>query len=354
MTIVLDETRVEAFIERIVDEVGAAVNVPLTILGMRLGLYAAMGDVQPVTPAELAARTDTHERYVREWLAAQAAGGYVVYDPDAETYRLPPEHIGVLADESSPLYMGGMFQTASATVHAQDQMEERFRSGDGLGWHEHHHDLFHGTDAVFGVAYRTYLVQEWIPALDGVEAKLRAGARVADIGCGYGTATIVLAQAYPQSTFVGFDYHVESIERARANAAAAGVEDRVRFEIASATDFRGSGYDLIASFDSLHDLGDPAACARQVRSALADDGTWLIVEPSAGDRVEENLHPLGRLQYAFSNLVCMPGSLSQPGRAALGTAAGEARLSEAIRAGGFTHVRRASETLLNMVLEAKP
>ena len=203
------------------------------MLGMRLGLYAAMGDAQPVTPAELAARTDTHERYVREWLAAQAAGGYVVYDPDAETYRAAAgAHRRARRREQPPLHGRHVPDRRARAVHAQDQMEDRFRSGDGLGWHEHHHDLFHGTDAVFGVAYRTYLVQEWIPALDGVEAKLRAGARVADVGCGYGTATILLAQAYPASTFVGFDYHVESIERARANAAAAGVEDRVRFEVA--------------------------------------------------------------------------------------------------------------------------
>ena len=353
MSIVIDETRVEAFIERIADEIGAAVNVPLTVIGARLGLYAAMADAQPVTPAELAARTGTHERYVREWLNAQAAGGYVVYDPDAETYRLPLEHAAVLADETSPVYQIGMFQTASATILAQDHMAERFRSGDGLGWHEHHHDLFDGTDAVFGLAYRAFLVQEWIPALDGVEAKLRAGARVADVGCGHGTATVLLAQTYPESTFVGFDYHAESVERARANAAAAGVQDRVRFEVASATDFPGSGYDLIACFDALHDLGDPAACARQVRSALAEDGTWLIVEPQAGDRVEENLHPLGRIRYAISTLVCTPGSLSQDGRAGLGTLAGEARLSAAIRAGGFTQVRRAAETIYNMVLEAR-
>jgi SAM-dependent methyltransferase len=354
MSIVMDETRVEAFVERIVDEIGAAVNVPLTVIGARLGLYAAMADAQPVSAAELAARTGTHERYVREWLAAQAAGGYVVYDPDAETYRLPIEHAAVLADESSPVYQLGMFQSASAAIQAQDHVADRFRTGDGLGWHEHHHDLFHGTDAVFGLAYRAYLVQEWIPALDGVEAKLRAGARVADVGCGHGTATIILAEAFPASTFVGFDYHVESIERARANAAAAGVEDRVRFEVASATDFPGSGYDLIACFDALHDLGDPAACARQVRSALADDGTWMIVEPQAGDRVEENLHPLGRIRYSISTLVCTPGSLSQPGRAGLGTLAGEARLAEAIRAGGFSQVRRATDTLFNMVLEARP
>ncbi|HET8756931.1 MAG TPA: class I SAM-dependent methyltransferase, partial [Solirubrobacteraceae bacterium] len=268
MTIVLDETRVEAFLERIVDEIGAAVNVPLTILGMRLGLYAAMADAQPVTPAELAARTDTYERYVREWLAAQAAGGYVVYDPDAGTYRLPPEHIGVLADDESPLYMGGMFQTASATIHAQDQMETRFATGAGLGWHEHHHDLFHGTDAVFGVAYRTYLVQEWIPALEGVEAKLRAGARVADVGCGHGASTILMAQAYPESSFIGFDYHDGSIAAARERAHAAGLGDRVRFEVAPAAGFAGTGYDLVCTFDCLHDMGDPVGAARHVRASL--------------------------------------------------------------------------------------
>jgi SAM-dependent methyltransferase len=353
MSTVIDETRVEAFVGRIVDEIGAAVNVPLTVIGARLGLYAAMADGAPVTPAELAGRTGTYERYVREWLGAQAAGGYVDYDPGTGTYSLPPEHAVVLADETSPAYQGGMFQTASAVIHAQDNIAERFRSGDGLGWHEHHHDLFHGTDAVFGLAYRTYLLQEWIPALDGVEAKLRAGAFVADVGCGYGTATVLLAEAFPRSTFVGFDYHEESIEIARENAAAAGVADRVRFEIASATDFPGTGYDLIACFDSLHDLGDPAAAAAHVRSALAEDGTWLIVEPQAGDRVEENLHPLGRVRYAISTLVCTPGSLSQPGRAGLGTLAGEARLSAAIRAGGFAQVRRATETPLNMVLEAR-
>jgi SAM-dependent methyltransferase len=353
MSLVFDETRVEAFVERIIDEIGAAVNVPITIIGIRLGLYAAMADGAPVTPAELAERTGTHERYVREWLAAQAAGGYVTYDPETGTYVLPAEHAAVLADESSPVYQGGMFQTASATIMAQDQVADRFRSGEGLGWHEHHHDLFDGTDAVFGLSYRACLVQEWIPALTGVESKLRAGARVADVGCGYGTATVLLAQAYPASTFVGFDYHAESIARARANAAAAGVEDRVRFEIASATDFPGTDYDLIACFDALHDLGDPAACARHVRSALAADGSWMIVEPQAGDTVEENLHPLGRIRYSISTLVCTPGSLSQPGRAGLGTLAGEARLSEAVRAGGFSQVRRAAETPYNMVLEAR-
>lgn len=353
MTTVIDETRVEAFVERIVDEIGAAMNVPLTVIGAQLGLYRAMADGQPVGPAELAARTGTYERYVREWLAHQAAGGYVAYDPDSGRYRLPAEHAIVLVDDESPVYQGGMFQAASAALRAQDPVLERFRTGDGLGWHEHHHDLFEGSGCVFGLAYDAHLVQDWIPALDGVEAKLERGARVADVGCGFGISTILLAEAYPNSTFVGFDYHAESIAAARERAREAGVEDRVAFEIASATDFPGAGYDLVACFDALHDMGDPAAAAAHIRSALAADGTWMIVEPSAGDRVEENMHPLGRVRYAFSTLVCTPGSLSQPGRAGLGTLAGEARLAEVIRAGGFPHVRRAAETLFNMVLEAK-
>jgi 2-polyprenyl-3-methyl-5-hydroxy-6-metoxy-1,4-benzoquinol methylase len=353
MTTVFDETRVEAFIERIVDEIGAAMNVPLTVIGAQLGLYRAMADAQPVAPAELAARTGTHERYVREWLAHQAAGGYVAYDPDTGRYRLPPEHAAVLADEQSLAYQGGMFRAASGAIRAQDRVLEHFRTGDGIGWHEHHHDMFEGSGVVFGIAYRANLVQQWIPALDGVEAKLKRGARVADVGCGYGISTILMAEAYPESTFVGYDPHVESIEGARERASEAGVDDRVSFELATATDFRGTGYDLVACFDSLHDMGDPAAAARHIRSALAADGTWMIVEPTAGDSVEENMNPLGRIRYAFSTLVCTPGSLSQPGRAALGTLAGEARLGEMIRAGGFATVRRATDDLYNMVLEAR-
>jgi 2-polyprenyl-3-methyl-5-hydroxy-6-metoxy-1,4-benzoquinol methylase len=353
MTTVIDESRVEAFVERIVDEIGAAMNVPLTLIGTQLGLYRAMADAQPVAPAELAARTGTQERYVREWLANQAAGGYVAYDPDSGRYRLPAEHAAVLVDEQSPAYQGGMFQAASGAIRAQDHVLERFRTGEGLGWHEHHHDMFEGVGALFGVAYRAHLVQEWIPALEGVEAKLERGAKVADVGCGYGISTILMAEAYPESTFVGFDYHREAIEAAREQAREAGVHDRVSFELATATDFPGTGYDLVACFDALHDMGDPTAAARHIRSALAEDGTWMVVEPTAGDRVEENMHPLGRLRYAFSTLVCTPGSLSQPGRAALGTLAGEARLSEVIRAGGFATVRRAAEDVFNMVLEAR-
>ena len=350
----VDEARLEAFIARIVDEIGAALNVPLTVIGDRLGLYRAMGDSQPVTSAELADRTRTHERYVREWLAAQAAGGYVEHHPATGTFVLPPEHAAVLADEDSPVYQGGFFESASAAIQAQDPVSDRFRTGDGLGWHEHHHGLFHGTANVFALAYKAFLVQEWIPALDGVEEKLLRGAQVADVGAGHGIATILLAQAYPESTFVGFDSHVESIRVARANAAEAGVGDRVRFELASATSFPGGGYDLVALFDALHDMGDPAAAAAHIRSALAPDGTLMVVEPEAGDAVVDNLHPLGRVRYGFSTLVCTPGSLSQEGRAGLGTLAGEARLAEAIRAGGFSQVRRAAETDLNFVLEARP
>ena len=352
-TIALDEERLEAFIGRVVDEIGAALNVPLTVIGDRLGLYRAMADSAPVTSAELAERTGTHERYVREWLAGQAAGGYVEHDPEAGTYLLPAEHAAVLGDDASPVYQGGMFQSASAAILAQDAVADRFRTGDGLGWHEHHHDLFHGTASVFGLSYKAYLVQEWIPALEGVEEKLVRGARVADVGAGHGVATILLAQAYPNSTFVGFDSHLESIEAARANAAEAGVADRVRFELATATSFPGEDYDLIALFDALHDMGDPAAAAAHIRSALAADGTLMVVEPMAGDAVAENLHPLGRVRYGFSTLVCTPGSLSQDGRAGLGTLAGEARLAEAIRTGGFSRVHRAAETELNIVLEAR-
>ncbi len=353
-TTIIDESRVEAFVYRIIDEIAAAMNVPLSVIGFRLGLYKAMADGEPVTSVELAERTGTDERYVREWLAGQGAGGYVEYDPETGTYRLPAEHAAVLADEDSPVYQGGMFQSASAAMLAQDHVAERFVTGDGLGWHEHHHDLFDGTASVFGIAYKTLLVQEWIPALEGVEAKLNRGALVADVGCGHGISTVLMAEAYPQSTFVGFDYHESSIEKARHLAAIAGVEDRVRFELATATDYPGWGYDLVACFDALHDMGDPAAAARHIWSSLAEDGTWMVVEPAAGDSPEENFNPLGRIRYGFSTLVCTPGSLSQPGRAGLGTLAGEQKLSEAIRAGGFAQVRRAAETPFNMVLEARP
>jgi 2-polyprenyl-3-methyl-5-hydroxy-6-metoxy-1,4-benzoquinol methylase len=350
----IDEAKVEAFLGQVLAEAGAALNATLIRIGDELGLYRAMADAQPVSAATLARRTDTHERYVREWLNAQAAGGFVTYDPDTDRYTLPAEHAVALADEASPFAMAGLFQSVTAAIRAEERVTDAFRTGGGVGWHEHHHGLFHGVERVFGAAYRTHLVGEWIPALDGVEEKLIAGARVADVGCGHGLSTILLAEAFPNSTFEGYDVHAASIEVARRRAAEAGVADRVRFEVATADAFPTRGYDVVAFFDALHDMGDPAGAARHVRAALAEDGTWLIVEPQAGDRIEENFHPLGRLNYGFSTLVCTPGSLSQAGRAGLGTLAGGARLSEIVREAGFGSVRRAAETPFNLVLEARP
>jgi 2-polyprenyl-3-methyl-5-hydroxy-6-metoxy-1,4-benzoquinol methylase len=347
----IDEAKLEAFIGHAATELGAALNTALVTLGEELGLYKAMADGQPVTAAELAARTGTVERYVGEWLNTQAASGFVVYEDGA--YVLPPEHALVLADEASPYQMLGSFQAANAAVAMRERIAERFVDGDGVGWHEHHHDLFHGTERAFATSYRNFLVSEWLPALDGVVEKLEAGALVADIGCGHGASSIQLAQAFPNSRFVAIDYHVESIEIARERAAIAGVADRIRFEVAGAAELPGEGYDLIAFFDALHDLGDPLAAARAAAGALAPDGTCMIVEPFAGDSVTDNLNPVGRFYYGFSTLVCTPGSLSQPGRAGLGTQAGEARLAEVLIAGGFSSVRRAAESPLNLVLEAR-
>ena len=347
----IDEQKLEAFIGHAATEVGAALNVALVTLGDELGLYRAMADGQPVTPAELAARTGTQERYVREWLSTQAASGFVELDGDA--YVLPPEHALVLADDASPFSMTGTFQSANAAVAIRERLADRFTNGDGVGWHEHHHDLWHGTERAFATAYRTHLIAEWLPALDGVVAKLEAGALVADVGCGHGASAILMAVAFPASRFVGIDYHEGSIATARQRAAEAGVADRVSFEVAGAADLPGEDYDVVAFFDAFHDLGDPLAAARRAADALAPDGTLLVVEPFAGDTVEDNLNPIGRLYYGFSTLVCTPGSLSQPGAAGLGTQAGEARLAEVLRAAGFGEVRRAAESPLNLVLEAR-
>jgi 2-polyprenyl-3-methyl-5-hydroxy-6-metoxy-1,4-benzoquinol methylase len=350
----IDDAKVEAFLEQILDEAGAAMNAALIRIGDALGLYRAMADAQPVSAAALARRTETHERYVREWLNAQAAGGFVDYDPETDRYTLPAEHAIALADEHSPFAQSGLFQAITASIRAEERMIDAFRTGAGIGWHEHHHGLFHGVERLFGAVYRTSLVDEWIPALDGVADKLRAGALVGDVGCGHGLSTILLAQAFPRSRFEGFDVHEASIEVARRRAEEAGVADRVRFEVATADAYPRRDYDLVAVFDALHDMGDPAGAARHIRSTLHPDGTWMIVEPSAGDRIEENLHPLGRLRYGFSTLVCTPGSLAQEGRAGLGTLAGEARLSEVVLGAGFASIRRAAETPFNLVLEAKP
>ena len=290
---------------------------------------------------------------MREWLNAQAAGGYVAYDPDNGSYTLPPEQAVALTDADSPAYLPGLFQTALGSVLDSPRITDAVRSGDGFGWHEHVHDVHEGCERFFRPGYNAHLLPEWLPALDGVVAKLEQGALVADVGCGHGASTVLMAQAYPNSTFVGSDYHAGSIETARTRAQAAGVADRVSFEIAPAAAFSGQGYDLVTMFDCLHDMGDPAGAARHVRSTLKPDGTWMIVEPHAGDRVEDNLNPVGRAFYGFSTLLCTPASLSQEVGLALGAQAGEARIRDVVAAGGLTRFRRAAETPFNLVFEAR-
>lgn len=353
MTQTVDETALEAFLGNVVSEVGAAYNTVLTAIGDELGLYTALAGAGPLSSKELAARTGTAERYVREWCNAQAASGILRYHSESESYELPPEQAAVLADETSPVHLAGLFQAAAATFAMAPKIADGFRTGRGVGWHEHGHGLFEGTERFFRSGYRANLVSEWVPALDGVEAKLHAGIRVADVGCGFGASTILLAEAYPNSTFVGYDYHEASIEAARRRAADAGVSDRVRFEVAGAADYPGT-YDVVAFFDCLHDMGDPVAAARHVRESLAPDGTWMLFEPAAGDRVEDNLNPVGRLYYAVSTMICTPASLAQDGRMALGAQAGPARLGEVLAAAGFSRVREAARTPFNIVLEARP
>jgi ubiquinone/menaquinone biosynthesis C-methylase UbiE len=353
-TTMLDPERLDALLGQAVAEFGATVNAALVVIGDRLGLYRALAGSDALTSTELAERTGTAERYVREWLNAQAASGYVDYHAATGRYALGPEQAAILADESSPAFVGGGFQVALGAASGLWRIQDAFVTGAGMGWHEHHHDVFEGCQRFFEPGYRANLIDAWIPALEGVHERLEAGGRVADVGCGHGASSIVLAEGYPAAEVIGFDYHNESIAQARRRADAAGLSDRVRFEVAAADAFPGAGYDLIACFDCLHDMGDPVAVARHVRAALADDGTWMIVEPSAGDRVEDNLNPVGRAYYAFSTMLCTPNSLSQDGGLALGAQAGEARLREVVAAGGFTRLRRAAETPFNLVLEARP
>jgi SAM-dependent methyltransferase len=350
----IDPAKVEQFVMGALGELGATLNAALVVIGDRLGLYRAMAGAGPLTPAELAESTGTDERYVREWLNAQAAGGYVTYDPDGGRYTLPPEHAVALADESSPAFLPGAFQLMTAAVRDEPRITEAFRSGAGVGWHEHSHGVFEGCERFFRPGYQANLVESWIPALDGVEAKLRAGARVADVGCGHGASTLIMAEAFPESTFTGFDYHDGSIAAATERARAADVGDRVRFGVAAADAYPGAGYDLVATFDCLHDMGDPVGAARHVLETLAPDGTWLIVEPFANDRVEDNLNPVGRIYYGASTLLCTPASRSQDVGLALGAQAGEQRLRDVVTAGGFSRFRRATETPFNLVLEARP
>jgi SAM-dependent methyltransferase len=350
----VDEEKLMAFVFRAVEEVGATVNTALVVMGDRLGLYRALAGAGPTSPEELAERCGVSERYVREWLGAQAAGGYIEYDAEDGRYTLPPEQEVALTDEESAAYLPGFFQIALGTLHDAPDVIEAARTGAGLGWHEHTHDVHEGCERFFRPGYNTNLVSSWLPALDGVVEKLERGISVADVGCGHGASTILMAKAFPRSTFVGSDYHEGSIETARARAEAAGVADRVRFEAAPADGYSGRDYELVTMFDCLHDMGDPVGAARQVRETIAPDGVWMIVEPMAGDRVEENLNPIGRAYYGFSTFLCTPASLSQDVGLALGAQAGEARLREVVTAGGFTRFRRAAETPFNLVLEARP
>jgi SAM-dependent methyltransferase len=350
----IDEEKLHQFVFRVVEEVGATLTTALVVMGDRLGLYKALAGAGALTPAELASRTATGERYVREWLNAQAASGYVDYDPDSGRYSLPPEHALALTEPDCPAYLPGFFQIALGSVVDSPKIAEAMRTGTGFGWHEHHSDVHEGCERFFRPGYNTNLVSSWLPALEGVVDKLKQGASVADVGCGHGSSTILMAQAYPSSSFVGFDYHTGSIETARERAKAAGVTDRVRFEAVPAAAYGGEGYDLVTMFDCLHDMGDPVGAARHVRETLAADGTWMIVEPAAGDRVEDNLNPIGRAYYNFSTLLCTPSSLSQDVGLALGAQAGEARIRDVVTASGFTRFRRAAETPFNHVYEARP
>jgi 2-polyprenyl-3-methyl-5-hydroxy-6-metoxy-1,4-benzoquinol methylase len=354
MNAAINENRLNDLLGRAVIDFGAVSLAPLVLIGEKLGLYRVLATEGPLTSSQLAVRTETSERYVREWLNAQAASGYVNYLADSGRYELTPEQALLFADEDSPAFIIGAFQTALAAGRIADKLTDAFRSGHGIGWHEHDHALFHGIERFFRSGYVGNLVQNWIPALDGVEARLRAGIRVADIGCGYGASTILMAQAYPQSQFIGFDYHIESIAVAKIRAREAGVADRCTFEVAGAKDFPGRNYDLVTVFDALHDMGDPAGASRHVLSTLAPQGSWMIVEPYAGDRVEENLNPVGRAYYAGSTLICTPCSLAQEVGLALGAQAGEARMRAVVTGAGFTQFRRATQTPFNLIYEAKP
>jgi SAM-dependent methyltransferase len=349
----IDVDRLMDFVFRAAGDVGATLNTALVVMGERLGLYRALAGAGPLTPAELAERTGTTERYVREWLNAQAAGGYLGYDPDTGRYTISAEHAAALADESSPAYLPGLFQLALGAVTDSPRVTEAARTGEGIGWHEHNNDVFQGCERFFRTTYTASLITDWLPALDGVVAKLQRGAAVADVGCGHGASTILMAQAFPASTFTGSDYHEESIITARQRAAEAGVSDRVRFEVAAASSYSGRGYDLVTMFDCLHDMGDPVGAARHVCQSLAADGSWMIVETIAGDRVEDNFNPVGRVNYCFSTLLCTPASLSQEVGLALGNQAGESRIREVVTTAGLSRFRRIGETHINAVFEAR-
>ncbi|MFL6028028.1 MAG: class I SAM-dependent methyltransferase [Friedmanniella sp.] len=349
-----DPAVLEEFLGRMIGDLGSTVSAGLVVLGDRLGLYRAMADGVPVTPEQLAGRTDTAVAYVRPWLANQAAGGYLGYDSETETFAMSPEQAAALAIEDSPAFFAGSMQLVLGALRDLEHIERGFRTGAGFGWHEHDPNLFEGTERFFRPGYAVNLVGTWLPTLDGVVPKLTAGASVADVGCGHAASTILMAQAFPASTFVGTDYHEGSVRVARRRAEEAGVSDRVRFEVADAAELAPDSYDLVAMFDCLHDMGDPVTVARAVRRSLHEDGTLLLVEPFANDRLEENLNPIGRVFYGGSTLICTPSSLAQPGAQALGPQAGPTVLTNLLTEAGFSRVRVASQTPVNLIFEARP
>ena len=348
----MDEAKLHEFMGKLVTDMGGAAMIANVILGEELGLYRAMADSRPVTPEELAAKTGCHARLIREWLSAQAAAGYIEHSEGQ--FRLPPEQALALAVEDSPVFVAGGAVVLASLFLDKDKMVAAMRGNGALAWGEHHPSMFGGTERFFRPGYRAHLVAEWLPALEGVVPKLEAGATVADVGCGHGASTVILAQAYPASRFIGFDYHAPSITTATQRARDGGVADRVTFAQATAKDYPGQDYDLICFFDCLHDMGDPVGAARHAYQALKPDGTVLLVEPFAGDRLQENSTPVGRLFYAASTFICTPNSLSQEVGLGLGAQAGEARLREVFREAGFTRFRRATETPFNLICEAKP
>jgi SAM-dependent methyltransferase len=349
----VDETKLQELIGKLLGDAGTAMGIGLVLLGDKFGLYKTLAAAGPLTPAELASRTGTAARYVSEWAAAQAAGGYINFDSATERFSISPEQALVLADENGPAFFPAMFEIAAAAARDLPKVEAAFRTGGGVGWHEHEPSLFRGTEKFFCPGYAMHLVSEWIPALEGVKEKLERGGCVADVGCGHGASTILLAKEFPQSQFSGFDYHEPSLVRARELARESGVAERITFQRASAKEFPGT-YDLVTFFDCLHDMGDPRGVALHVKSALRSGGTWMIVEPFAGDRIEDNLNPIGRIFYSASTQICVPASLSQEVGTALGAQCGETRLREVIMSGGFSRVRRATATPFNLVLEARP
>jgi SAM-dependent methyltransferase len=346
----LDMNKLEPLLETVVNELGAASNAALVIIGDKLGLFRALSQ-SAVTAGELARKTGTHERYVREWLSAQAASGFVEYDAGTEKFSMSPEQTAVFADENSPALMVGGFNLMSAVYNDEPKLTEAFKTGKGLHWGEHCNCLFCGVERFFRPGYKAHLIAEWLPALDGVTAKLERGAKVADVGCGHGVSTLLMAEAFPNSEFVGIDYHGDSIAHARKQANGYA---NVRFETARAQDFAGAGYDLVTMFDSLHDMGDPVGAIAHVRNVLKGDGTLMLVEPAAGDSLADNLNPVGRVYYAGSTHICVPTALNQEVGLALGAQAGAQRIGEVVRDGGFSRFRKAAATPFNMILEARP